>query len=229
MKNTKVFGFLSLGMLLAVSLTLSSCGGAKTQNSGSTEPEKANTESSASLAEESAYTDLKFFQLRGPVKNLKVGDFEESDNYTFYEFTGDGRLYTVDGDKTMFTRKQAERVYIEEEDTFADLPIYKRDNDGNISEIEFMESAQEYKWENGRVASYKWFCEGTEGQITYTYDSNGDVIKLTEVCGSEGEELSEESSVEYKIIKRDSHGNWIEREVICEDPYTEKRAIEYYE
>lgn len=211
--------------LMAVAM-LASCGGAKTQNTES----DAKTEANSSDAVESAYTDLEFFELRGPVKNLKVGDYVESDNYTFFEFTGDGRLYTVDGDKTMFTRQEAERVCIDEETgDFAELPIYKRDKDGNICAIEGFESASEYKWENGRVVSYVWYCEGTEGHITYTYDSNGDIVKVSEVDGSEGGEMTDESVVEYKITKRDSHGNWIEREVICDDPFVEKRAIEYYE
>lgn len=204
---------------------LASCGGAKTQN---TESAKAvESESVANDSKDIAYTDLEFFELRGPVKSLKIGDYVESDNFTIYEFTGDGKLYTVDGDKTMFTRNEAERVCIDEESgDFAELPIFKRDKDGNICTIEYVESATEYTWKNGRVESYKWFCEGTEGKVTYTYDANGD-IKTS--CESYEDGDSDESCVEYKITKRDSHGNWIEREVICDDSFVEMRAIEYYE
>ncbi len=213
--------------LMAMAM-LASCGGTKTQNT-----EKApSAEEQTSLGVDKNLTspDLSLYELHGPVKNLKLGDFEESDNYTFYEFTGDGRLYSVNGDKTMFKRTDPERVMMDDEGTMEDLPVYRRNSNGEISEVEYMESINQYTWENGQMVKNEWECEGAQGLLEYTYDANGDLVQMSEKTKDLSEEdWSEASVVKYKITKRDKYGNWIARDVLSEDPWSETRAIEYYD
>ncbi len=195
---------------------LASCGGAKTQNTETSAQDKSET-STEVINNDLRTADLSFCDVHGPVKSIQ-------EDYYQYEFSADGQLVSVLGDKDVFTRTEPVRV-----DASHELSVYKRNEKGEICEILHPEGYTNYTWENGRVVSSNYDSEGSAGAYKFIYDENGD---LKSICGHEidGDE-DDNSSVncrEYKITKRDSHGNWIERELVSDDPFVEKRTIEYY-
>lgn len=70
------------------------------------------------------------------------------------------------------------------------------------------------------------------GEVTYiyTYNSNGDIDSST-VKGEDMEEGEYSYTLTYKILSRDSHGNWTRRQVNSSngDKHVTKRVITYWE
>lgn len=163
--------------------------------------------------------DLAFFELHGNVHKLYGA-------YSVYEFDKKGNLIKVDS-KSPFD--EAKREYDEVTEEFKDVEGYKRGAKGYISEISTIESSTEYTWKDGKVAGYKGEGEGTGYSCTYTYNADGEKVKAVEkyydIMDDNGEAEAEENITNYKITKRDGHGNWIER---MENGYTNKRQILYF-
>lgn len=209
---------------------LSSCGGngqqkaADSNNAAQTE----NTAQSENKDKVSTSPDLDFFELQGPVQSV-VGDGELSPKY---EFSKDGKLVSKDGDTEIFTRQAASREATDDGD-FYELPKFKRNAQGFIEEIDYYESTTTYFWKNNRVEKYEWVGEGCEGYVAFTYNDKGELTQMCEQTKDESEEDYSNSDdphcTSFKVTKRDKYNNWVEREVMGEDPYTETRFIEYFE
>ena len=80
------------------------------------------------------------------------------------------------------------------------------------------------KWENGRVKSQSMDMMGQALVISPIYDENGNVTGQTMDMGGQ------QMNAEYKDVKYDDQGNWINRKTSMMGQEIEQtRTIEYYE
>lgn len=100
------------------------------------------------VASPSVSPDLAFFELRGPVKQVK-------EDYMVYEFDRNGQL----------TRHNGEFKFA-------------RDNQGRIVSMEGYENHVTYLWDSQRPSGSEAAAEGMTILESYTYDERGFVVKI---------------------------------------------------
>lgn len=154
--------------------------------------------------------DLTLFEVHGPVKSISNYSplglyyiFDSNDSNTYY-FNQKGEC-----------RKRQQDEYFKG---------FKYDKNGRITGGKFAESGGypvlELTWDNlGRLI--KIFDSYGMHNITetYTYNSNGDLIKTSIEEISHG--LESKTIHNYKILERDVKGNWIKREVSTTEKTTD--------
>ena len=96
----------------------------------------------------SVSSDLAFFELRGPVKQVK-------EDYMVYEFDRNGQL----------TRHNGEFKFA-------------RDNQGRIVSMEGYENHVTYLWDSQRPTGSEAVAEGMTILESYTYDERGFVVEI---------------------------------------------------
>ena len=96
----------------------------------------------------SVSSDLAFFELRGPVKQVK-------EDYMVYEFDRNGQL----------TRHNGEFKFA-------------RDNQGKIVSMEGYENHVTYLWDSQRPTGSEAAAEGMTILESYTYDERGFVVEI---------------------------------------------------
>ena len=96
----------------------------------------------------SVSSDLAFFELRGPVKQVK-------EDYMVYEFDRNGQL----------TRHNGEFKFA-------------RDNQGRIVSMEGYENHVTYLWDSQRPSGSEAAAEGMTILESYTYDERGFVVEI---------------------------------------------------
>ena len=107
--------------------------------------ENENNEAAASP---SVSSDLAFFELRGPVKQVK-------EDYMVYEFDRNGQLTKHNGEFN-----------------------FARDNQGRIVSMEGYENHVTYLWDSQRPTGSEAAAEGMTILEAYTYDERGFVVKI---------------------------------------------------
>lgn len=181
-----------------------------------------NTVVTISFKEAFWTSDLRMHDLKGHVKKMTRNPYApgRSDMFTI-TYTQDGTWATTQGQSLKSFFKQA----------------LERDSQGRITHLQsvlydVVEDVYYYYDANGFVykASYDYGLDGGWIEHRY-YDSNGDVTKI-EFTDMEGDGSDETSSytITYKILSRDSHGNWTSRQEIKSDGtrYMTKRVITYW-
>lgn len=213
-----------------VAATITACGNKTSNNNESADSTNAvsataGDEVKADNIKPDDFTspDLAYFNVHGPVHKLFAFG-------STYEFDEDGKLIKMD-DYDPF--KESERIYDEETCQFEETTCYKRDAKGRISETYGLESFSEIIWENDHLAREEGQVEGTEFTYHYSYDKNGDLVKMIAEYRSVGyndeegdDEYYEKVETKYTIRKHDAHGNWTLR--TDEEGNEAKRQILYY-
>ncbi len=210
----------SLLLALSAGLLLAACGN-KTEKPALAGDTVLQVTDKASAAEATA-PDVRIHDLCGPVKSLELYYDETSTDWCFRaSFSEQGEwLTTNDGTPLKdFFNKGIER------DDEGRLTALHRSVD-DTCEIE--EDAYTYDAE-GRLASAKY----SDGQTTttehYTYSPEGHITEMK--CDMEDpEEGNSSTTTTYRILERDSHGNWTRREAASADgaKYVSKRVISYW-
>ena len=96
----------------------------------------------------SVSSDLAFFELRGPVKQVK-------EDYMVYEFDRNGQLTKYNGEFK-----------------------FARDNQGRIVSMEGYENHVTYLWDSQRPTGSEAAAEGMTILESYTYDERGFVVEI---------------------------------------------------
>ena len=96
----------------------------------------------------SVSSDLAFFELRGPVKQVK-------EDYMVYEFDRNGQLTKHNGEFN-----------------------FARDNQGRIVSMDGYENHVTYLWDSRRPTGSEAAAEGMTILEAYTYDERGFVVKI---------------------------------------------------
>ena len=112
-------------------------------------PKEIATESENEVATSpSVSSDLAFFELRGPVKQVK-------EDYMVYEFDRNGQLTKYNGEFK-----------------------FARDNQGRIVGMEGYENHVTYLWDSQRPTGSEAAAEGMIILESYTYDERGFVVEI---------------------------------------------------
>ena len=156
--------------------------------------------------------DLGIFELEGPVKSFT---FKNEWGTTKRTFDRNGVWLTIDG-------KPLKTVY---------QKGMKRDAKGRLVKgiMDIDGNGEEYTYNaEGKVVKYYYHYFDTTEEDTYTYDSNGKLLKKHVVQG--GMDAMEPYTETYEIVSKDKHGNWTKRNVITgSERAVETRTIVYYE
>lgn len=114
----------------------------------------------------------------------------------------------------------------------------KRDNKGRIVSGELYsgfyapgcgEETFEYNT-NGKLSRHYFEDAGAAIETTFEYDSEGTMIRSTSNIENYMEETNETITVEYKVLAKDTHGNWTKRVATPSKgvKWPETRTIVYY-
>ena len=147
-----------------------------------------------------AWTDRNTFNLKGPVKAVYDGFYNDE----MYSFDSDGTLYSITG----------ERVIVD-----------SRNKQGKITSCRWAESPQfyEFKYNQKGLLIQEISSGGTcavESIIKYTYNAKGQVIK----------QIWDGDITTYTYQAFDSYGNWTKRTAKTGKTRTvQTRTITYYE
>lgn len=161
--------------------------------------------------------DLGRFALKGPVKNLKLLNNDESIPGPEYYFNRDG--FEIDSDG---------HILMGEDNNYVK---YTRDSQGRLivlDELDFINFKEEYVFNsNGLLLKKRWtnYSGSNKGEDCYTYNSEGECVSCSSVYFQLGEHGKE--TIKYTILMRDKYGNWTKRK--DQHGNIEKRAITYYE
>lgn len=184
---------------------LTACGG----NQASSNDSRTEREDSVEVGDV-VKGELGAFELRGPVKECVWDYGHYKQTYTF--------------DKNGMWEKRDGQIPWEY------LPS-KRDEKGRIIRIgdgDEYEEIFEYN-EQGLRTLYGYHDMERGYKTKYTYDDNGDVITVTDYvwdfAGSG--DISDPTISNFKILERDSHGNWTKRDI--DGGVVSTRKIKYYE
>lgn len=173
------------------------------------ESQEAIVSASEQVAEKTIYKgDLGQFALKGPVASISP------ENEPTVRFNREGQITEEDG--SVKSSDEAEKV--------------ERNADGRIvrKDLLWHDGYETYDY-NDRGLLVKYYYERFERKLTKEYQYN-DEDELQHVVWTEtgGREEDEGTTVfDYKILERDSHGNWTRR--INMDDTEETRTITYYE
>ncbi len=111
-------------------------------------PKAIATENEEAAESPSVSSDLAFFELRGPVKQVK-------EDYMVYEFDRNGQLTRHNGEFN-----------------------FARDNQGKIVSMEGYENHVTYLWDSQRPTGSEAAAEGMTILESYTYDERGFVVEI---------------------------------------------------
>lgn len=187
--------------------------------------------------------DLSIFNLRGPVKTLKIGEYET------WEFTPEGKLKTIPKEGYTYECISGENGYTKEYIKGEECTIeYIRDENGYLIKVEEVQepgdiSATVYKYnKNGQLVEEEFeHCRFPKTTV-YMYNQRGYVEK--KYIESRAVWYVGYDTYTYTYTNIDKYGNWISRDYIlnektgCEDETlsseetktgTETRQITYYE
>lgn len=201
--------FFLMGMFALVSL---SCRGNNQQPNESKEAD--GTSSELATVKTTYKGDLGQFALKGPVASVSP------ENEPTVRFNRDGQITNEDGS----VKASDENETVE------------RDAEGRIVKIDLLwnDSYETYDY-NDRGLLVKYYFERFERKVTkeFQYNDDDELIHVvwTETRRAEDdeedEEMQEETDIfDYKILERDSYGNWIRRIGMFDTE--EKRTISYY-
>ena len=194
---------LTAAALLVVGLV--ACGGKKQQDVAAADAAEQTDEASVEVGDV-VRGELGAFELRGPVKECvwDYGNYKQT--YTFDE---KGMWLTRDG-SIPWEGWPSKRD---------DLGRIIHFGDGDIEEV------FEYN-EKGLRNVYAYHDMEYGYKTYYTYDENDEVVEVKDVNWFNNEE-SNPRVTKFKILERDSHGNWTKRDIGAGVIST--RKITYYE
>ena len=199
----KIFLTMMAAALLVVGLT--ACGGK--QKTVANDDVAEQTDEETTEVGDVVRGELGTFELRGPVKECVW-------NYGNYEQT-----YTFD-EKGMWTTRDGRVPW----DGWAS----KRDDQGRIIHLgdgEEYEEVFEYN-DKGLRTVYAYHDMEYGYKTYYTYDENDEVVEVKDVNWFNNEE-SNPRVTKFKVMERDSHGNWTKRDI--GQGVISTRQITYYE
>ena len=193
-------------LLTMFGLASMSCRGNSQQTN---ESQETIVSASEQVAEKTIYKgDLGQFALKGPVASISP------ENEPTVRFNREGQITEEDG--SVKSSDEAEKV--------------ERNADGRIvrKDLLWHDGYETYDY-NDRGLLVKYYYERFERKLTKEYQYN-DEDELQHVVWTETGGLEEDDGTtvfDYKILERDSHGNWTRR--INMDDTEETRTITYYE
>ena len=196
----KIFLTMMAASLLVVGLT--ACGG-KQKTVANDDAEQ--TDEAAEVGDV-VRGELGAFELRGPVKECVW-------NYGSYEQT-----YTFD-EKGMWTTRDGRVPW----DGWAS----KRDEQGRIIHMGDGDIEEVFEYNDKGLRTVYAYHDWEYGYKTYyTYDENDEVIEVKDVNWYNNEESNPRVN-KFKVLERDSHGNWTKRDI--GQGVISTRQITYYE
>lgn len=156
--------------------------------------------------------DLPIFDLRGPVKSVKMETVFSADGGIFL-FDRKGKWTKMDGVKA--------------EEAMSSTFFY--DDHKRLAAMGMGNTSIEFTYDNhGNVAKTNEVGTIYESTTVYTYNQEGEVTKISSRFASSGSK-AENTIYNVTILDRDSHGNWTKRKVIGGgENKTETRTITYY-
>ncbi len=158
--------------------------------------------------------ELGVFQLRGPVKMFTM-QRESAPSYESHQsFDREGFMIEDDGQKPVDS----------------DLTTYSRDDKGRLERQDISGGMFCYNVYNANGLLEKSHTNYVDEEDTewYTYNSEGELIKKTNVFNRDGQDGI--TATTYEILSRDSHGNWTKRKALMDGKEDiETRTITYYE
>ncbi len=208
----------------ALCCALMACGGAKTNS----ESADSKTDASVSETPASAKTtfadfekgDYKIYALRGKVSNVEY-DYK-SDGYTRQiAFGSDGHVTADDGEILDLGRNDFENQFV-------------RDANDNIINIDLDEegfgTSLTYNGK-GLLHVYKHTTEESEYEEKFIYNDDCEIVSVSEEYTYYFDEgVGHNTTYNYTIQERDSHGNWtkakLDKETKHDSGSTEKQSSE---
>lgn len=172
-------------------MVLAACGNGN-QKSAEGENVAGQTEETATEVGDVVRGELGAFELRGPVKECvwNYGNYERT--YTFDE---SGMWATRDGNVP-----------------WEGWPS-KRDDKGRIIYLGDGDVEEVFEYNDKGLRTVYAYHDLEYGYKTYyTYDENDEVIEVKDVNWYNNEESNPRVS-KFKILERDSHGNWTKRDI----------------
>ena len=168
--------------------------------------------------------DRALYDVIGNVKSIVQG-------YSKMEFDENGLLKRSNA-KTIKTGNGFEihEEFFDEEYGETTEMVSKYDKDGRC--ISLGESEQDITYnDNNQIIRYVIYMgEGDCCRYTNTYDSDGFLLKTTYVLINNDEGTTTTSTKNYKVLSKDSNGNWTKRQVTeGSSTIVEERKIEYYQ
>ena len=174
---------------------------------------------------------LAYFELSGPVKSVK-GNYGK----IIYSCTFDSQGVPKTVEDMSLTRKYKEYGQVKHlfgSDEFLESG-YTVEYDDNMKLLSVCTNASAGNsdityYPDGKFKSYCEWCETDFTQYTFIYDDNGDLVMVKSISSWDGAEESDATinpDIAVKIIKKDSHGNWVERQYGDE---LQTRTIKYFE
>lgn len=194
-------------------LAIMSCGNGNSNNSDANEQienDSTVTEQKQDDATASNTSDLLMDELKGAVKKVVTSSDncdENGDTSNSYYTEKTIKAYTEEG-------------YYDETDSEFNwrlgMPKIKRNDKNQVASVSWFVSdygcdvIQTYTYdENGRPKSMHDSGIESEDNVSFFYDSKGNLIKTTHKGRSEGS--STKATKEYKILETDEKGNWTRR------------------
>lgn len=204
-------------MLLAAS-TLASCSKKSEANESGKDSAKVEAATTEAKAEVSfASPDLALYNLNGLVKSVS-GSYCNSDK-DGKETEGQFMEYSIAFDKDGVLQTDDVRNYN------IKTSQSERDAEGRLTKIHHepdedfgADTSYEFGYKEGRLVSSlnEWMGEISGGSsATYTYDEEGNVVKVVTKGDSDG--ISFTYTYTYTIKEKDAKGNWTKRLVYYEE------------
>ena len=167
--------------------------------------------------------DRALYDVVGNVKSIVQG-------YSKMEFDENGLLKQPNA-KTIKTGNGFEihvEFFDEEYGDRTEL-VWKYDKEGRC--ISAGESEKDITYnDNNQIISYATYSAWETYKYTNTYDSDGFLVKTTYVFINNDEGTTNTYTKTYKVLAKDSHGNWTKRQVTeGSSTIVEERTIEYYQ
>lgn len=233
--KSKLMIVLTFSTVFMTTQMLASCA-SKTENAEATD--KVETVSDAILVKDSTADlqevaevdktypigDRALYDAVGNVKSIVQG-------YSKMEFDENGLLKRSNA-KTIKTGSGFEihEEFIDEEYGDRTEIISKYDKDGRCISAGESEKDIIYNDNNQIVRYVIYMGEGDCCRYTNTYDSDGFLLKSTYTCTNDYEGTTTTSTKNYKVLSKDSNGNWTKRQVTeGSSTIVEERKIEYYQ
>ena len=198
--------FLSMISAALLIAGLAACGGKSGKAEAADENAGEQVEKASVEVGDVVRGELGAFELRGPVKECvwDYGNYKQT--YTFDE---NGMWATRDG-----------RV------PWEGWPS-KRDDKGRIIHLGDGDIEEVFEYNEKGLRTVYAFHDMEYGYKTYyTYDENDEVVEVKDVNWFNNEE-SNPRVTKFKILERDSHGNWTKRDI--GQGVISTRQITYYE